>query len=87
MYGNAEARTGITSEKRTVLFLLAAGADNDSRDRYLYSSNVSCADVYACRQNCMAETCCLYVAYISGGTVGIRMDTRKIYYSKGGRKR
>ena len=33
---------------------MAAGADNDSRDQYLYSSNVSCSDVYACRQNCMA---------------------------------
>ena len=51
-------------------FLLAAGADNDSRDQYLYSSNVSCSDVYACRQNCMAETCCLDMAYVSGSTVG-----------------
>ena len=62
MYGNAKERTSITPEKRTVLLLLAAGADNDSRDQYLYSSNVSCSDVYACRQNCMAETCCLDLA-------------------------
>lgn len=74
-------------KKRTVLLLLAAGADNDSRDQYLYSSNVSCSDVYACRQNCMAETCCLDMAYVSGSTVGICMDIRKIYHSKGGRKR
>lgn len=47
MYGNAKERTSITPEKRTVLLLLAAGADNDSRDQYLYSSNVSCSDVYA----------------------------------------
>lgn len=87
MYGNVKERTSITPEKRAVLLLLAAGADNDSRDQYLYSSNVSCSDVYACRQNCMAETCCLDMAYVSGSTVGICMDIRKIYHSKGGRKR
>ena len=87
MYGNAKERTSITPEKRTVLLLLAAGADNDSRDQYLYSSNVSCSDVYAFRQNCMAETCCLDMAYVSGSTVEICMDIRKIYHSKGGRKR
>ena len=87
MYGNAKERTSITPEKRTVLLLLAAGADNDSRDQYLYSSNVSCPDVYACRQNCMAETCWLDMAYVSGRTVGLCMDIRKIYHSKGGRKR
>ena len=74
--------------KRELYYLLlAAGADNDSRDQYLYSSNVSCPDVYACRQNCMAETCCLDMAYVSGSTVGLCMDIRKIYHSKGGRKR
>ena len=33
------------------------------------------------------KQCCLDMAYVSGSTVGICMDIRKIYHSKGGRKR